>query len=580
LKEYGMTNELLELKQQGKAPQWLTLEGFQTLKSGYLLDGETPVDMYRRVSKSAAKNLNKPELEDKFYSIIYNNWLGLSTPIASNSGTERGLPVSCFGQYVQDSVDGIFKGYHETAMLTKNGGGIGKYYGAIRPRGAAIRGNGKSEGIIPWLKVDEQVIQSTAQGGVRRGAEAIYLEVEHGDIDEFIDIRRPTGDPSRRCQSSNFHHAVIISDDFMEKALNGAEHERNLWNKILKARVETGEPYLMFGDTANKKAPETFGGRKIYASQLCNEIFLPSSDEYTYVCVLSSLNLARYDEWKDTDTVKLAIMFLDAIVTEFNEKSKSIPGLDKARRMSEDARPLGLGVLGWHTLLQEKSIPFDSYESMMLNAEIFSKIRADADQATKELAKEYGACPWDTTGTRRNATLLAIAPTVSNSLISGGVSQGVEPIGANIYAQKSAKGTFIRKNPVLEKLLESKGLNTVEVWNQINKDKGSVKNVDGLSDLEKEVFFTAREINQFAIVRQAGQRQKWIDQGQSINLFFAMPDDVQNEEDKKKLAKYIHSVHLEAWQLGLKGLYYLRPESVLKGDSVFKDESDCKSCEA
>lgn len=571
---------LQELKEQGEAPPWLLEEGFKTLMSGYLLPNETPKGMYTRVSKAAASNLEKPELEKEFFNAIWNNWICPSTPIATNLGTERGLPISCYGQNISDSITGIFNSYHETAMLTKNGGGIGKYWGKIRARGMPIKGNGYSEGIVPWLKVDEQVTQSVGQGGVRRGSAAHYLDINHGDIEEFLDIRKQTGDLSRRCLSNNFHHAVCIDNDFMNKCISGDVKSRELWTKILKNRIETGEPYIMFKDTANITAPDVFKqqGFKIEASQLCNEIYLPSSEDYTYVCCLLSLNVARYNEWKNTNTVKLAIYLLDSVITEFIKKAYNIPGLQKAVNFAEDFRAVGMGVLGWHSLLQQENIPFDSFEAMQLNAEVFSKLKKESTEATKLLALEYGE-PFKCKGFGiRNATLMAVAPTMSNSLISGVLGQGIEPIVANIFAQKLAKGTNIRKNPVLEILLEQKGLNTFDIWEQINKNNGSVQAIKGLSSIEKEVFLTAYEINQHAIIKQAGQRQKFIDQGQSVNLFFPTPATL-NVDDKKKLGKYIHEVHLEAWKQGLKGLYYIRSESVLKGDSIYRDASECKACE-
>lgn len=574
---------LEQLKEAGEAPEWLTREGLSTLSSGYLLPGETPRTMYKRVAKAAADKLTKhPNIETKIYDYIWNNWICLSTPIASNLGTDRGLPVSCFGQAVDDSLDGIFKSYHETAMLTKNGGGIGKEWSKIRSRGMSIKGNGTSEGVVPWMKIEESVLQGVSQGSTRRGAGANYLDILHGDAEEFIDIRRQTGDPTRRCLSVNFHHALNIPDEFMNDMVSGNKKYRDLWEKLLKARIEMGEPYIHFSGNSNKNLPEWYktNGLSIRQSQLCNEIFLHSDPKHTFTCVLCSMNVARFDEWKNTDAVEIAIMMLDAVAEEFIQKAKLVPGFENAVRFTEKSRALGLGVLGWHTLLQSKLIAFDSFEAMQLNAQVFKFIKEKAELATTELAEKYGEVEWTRGFNRRNTHLLAVAPTVSNSLISGGVSQGIEPIAANIYSQKSAKGTFIRKNPALQAHLAKLGKDTLEVWEEINKNSGSVKTLKFLSDQEREVFATAREINQFAIVRQAGQRQKFIDQGQSVNLFFAVPKDIQDNNLRKKLGKYIHEVHMEAWQLGLKGLYYLRPESALKGDSVFKESSDCRACEA
>ena len=568
---------LEQLKEKDLAPVWLSSEALATLSNGYLLSGETPRDMYKRLSSTAASVLKRPDLEPEFFALFWNNWLCPSTPVASNLGTERGLPISCYGTYVPDSIDGIFQHYHEVAMLTKNGGGVGSYWGNIRARGTAIKGNGKSEGVVPWLAVEDRVALSVGQGGVRRAGLAEFLPIEHGDFDEFINIRRPLGDVNRQCL--NLHHGVNISDQFMQEMLSGNKQNRDKWTHLLKARVETGEPYMMFSDTAQRTAPFS---RKIHNTQLCTEIFLPNDEDHTYVCCLSSLNLARWDEWSvyrfqsGLSVVELSIYFLDAVMAEFISKAKNLPGFDKAVRFAEKSRALGLGVLGWHTLLQQKLLPFDSFQSMMLNAQIFSQLERESKNASELLGRCYGAPSWCDENSvqlnrpQRNLTLLAVAPTMSNSIISGGMSAGIEPIAANCYSMKSAKGTFIRKNTQLELLLSQKGINTVETWDKIIKAGGSVQGLSQLSTEEKDIFKTAREINQFAIVKQAGQRQKFLDQGQSLNLFF----------NADASAKYIHEVHLSAWQEGLKSLYYLRSESVLKGQkSLEYSKSDCASCE-
>lgn len=573
--------QLEDLKQRGEAPEWLTEEALVTLMGGYLLPDETPRGMYRRVSRAVAMRLKRPEMEEIFFNAIDKNWLCLATPVCANMGAERALPISCFSTHVNDTTNDIFMSYHEQAMLTKHGGGIGVYWGGVRGRGTPIKGGGVSEGVVPWLKINESVLQGVAQSGTRRGAGAMYLDIEHLDADEFIDIRRPTGDLTRRCLSTSFHHAIIIGDDWMNSMVEGDPIKRKLWERILKARLETGEPYLMWRDNANRDIPEAYRNNNlsVKTSNLCSEIFLHTDKDHTFVCCLSSLNLARYDEWKDSDLIRTAVWFLDGVMEEFLQKAKVLPGFERALRFAEKSRALGLGALGWHTLLQQKMVPFDSFEAMRLNAEIFSKIKKEGEAASRELATVYGEPEWCRGTGMRNTHISAIAPTVSNSLISGGVSQGVEPIVANLYAQKSAKGTFIRKNPALQKHLQKIDKDTFEVWQQINNDSGSVRNLSFLSDDEKEVFKTAREINQFAIVRQAAQRQRWIHQGQSINLFFALPQDLQDEGLKKKLARYIHEVHLEAWKGGLKSLYYLRGESAIKGDAVFREASDCKACE-
>jgi ribonucleoside-diphosphate reductase alpha chain len=562
---------LEQLKEKDLAPHWLSSEALATLSNGYLLSGETPRDMYKRLSTTAASILKRPDLEPEFFSLFWNNWLCPATPVASNLGTERGLPISCYGTYVPDSIDGIFQHYHEVAMLTKNGGGVGSYWGNIRPRGTNIKGNGKSEGVVPWLAVEDRVALSVGQGGVRRAGLAEFLPIEHGDFSEFINIRRPLGDSNRQCL--NLHHGVNISDKFMQEMMEGNKQNREHWGQLLKARVETGEPYMMFSDTANNTAPFS---RRINNTQLCTEIFLPNDDLHTYTCNLSSWNVARWDEFcnfifpSGISALELGVWFMEAVTQEFINKAKELAGFEKAIRFAVKARALGLGVLGYHTLLQQKLLPFDSFQSMMLNAQIFSKIKEESEKASTKLAVLYGEPEWCKGTGRRHLTLMAVAPTMSNSIISGGMSAGIEPIAANCYSMKSAKGTFIRKNAQLELILQLKGINTVEVWDTIIKSGGSVQSIKDLSSEEKEIFKTAREINQFAIVKQAGQRQKFIDQGQSVNLFFSADAS----------AKYIHEVHLSAWTEGLKSLYYLRSESVLKGQKTLEyQKSDCSSCE-
>lgn len=564
-------NELDALKVNGEAAHWMTIEGLKTLSNGYLLPNETPRGMYRRVSQAAASYYATPEVwAEKFFVALWNNWLCLSSPVAANLGTTRGLPISCNSVHIGDSVLSIFEKNLELAMLSKNGAGVGLYLGDVRARGASIKGNGKSEGIIPWSKLYDQTIQSVSQGSTRRGAAAVYLPIEHGDIDEFINIRRPTGDVNRRCL--NLNHGICITDEWMKSMLSGDKVKRSLWERTLLSRVETGEPYLFFTDNVNRANPDCYKdkGLSVKTSNICNEIYLHTDPEHSFVCCLSSLNLVRYDEWKDTDIIELSIRFLDAVIEEYIQKSEGIVGLEASRASAIKGRALGLGVLGWHSLLQQKMIPFDSFEAMQLNNEIFRTMRERSEAETKRLASELGEPEWCLNHQRRNTHLLACAPTVSNSLISGGHSAGIEPLAANIYSQKSAKGTFIRKNPALEALLEKQGKNALETWQSINEQAGSVQHLEFLSDLEKEVFLTARELNQHAIIKQAAQRQRWIDQGQSVNLFFA----------SNATPKYIHEVHLAAWEMGLKGLYYFRSEGVIKGDLASRSKEECAACEA
>jgi ribonucleoside-diphosphate reductase alpha chain len=562
--------ELQQLKQSGEAPQWLDIEGYRTLKGGYLLPNETPRMMYSRVAKAGAKQFTHENLEEKFFNIMWKNWLCLASPVASNMGTERGLPISCNTIHVDDSIDNIFMKQHELAMLSKNGAGVGVYLGDIRGRGTTISGNGKSEGIIPWAKCFDTTTIGVSQGATRRGATALYLPVDHLDIEEFINIRRPVGDMNRRCL--NVNNAVCISNEWMNSMLGGDEHKRSVWKEIIKARVETGEPYILFTDNVNDANPLAYKNNNltVKSSNLCNEIMLYTDKDHTFVCCLSSMNLMRWEEWKDTDAVELSIMFLDAVLSEYIQKATNKPGFESAVRSAVKGRAIGLGTLGWHSLLQSRMLPFDSFESMMLNANIFRTIQQRSIKASQELAKLYGEPLWCKGTGMRNTHLNAQAPTVSNSIISGGWSAGIEPIAANIFSQKTAKGTFIRKNKILEHILDKKEKNTSEVWKSITENNGSVQHLNILTDLEKSVFLTAREINQFSIIKQASQRQKFIDQGQSLNLFFGANSD----------PKYINQVHIEAYHAGLKGLYYLRTEGVLKGDLASRSKEECASCEA
>ena len=564
-------SKLDDLKKSNDAPQWMENEGYQTLINGYLLNDETPKQMYQRLAKAAGSYYPKSaKYEEKFFDILWKNWLCPASPICSNFGTDRGLPISCNSIHCADSIDSIFTKNYELATLSKNGAGVGIYFGDIRGRGASIKGNGFSEGTIPWAKVFDTTTVSISQGSTRRGASAIYLPIEHLDIEEFINIRKPIGDINRRCL--NINHGICISDEWMQSMIDGDKTKRKLWEEILTNRVSTGEPYLFFTDNINKNNPECYkkNNLTVKTSNICTEITLFTDPEHTFVCCLSSLNLVKYNEWKDTNAINLSIRFLEAVLSEYIKKTEHMKGMEASRLSAIKGRALGLGVLGWHTLLQERSIPFDSFDAMQLNAEIFRTIRAKAEEETIILARELGEPEWCKGFNRRNTHLLACAPTVSNSTISGGYSAGIEPISANIFVQKSAKGTFIRKNATLEKLLETKGKNTSEVWKSINEQNGSVQHLSFLSKEEKEVFLTAREINQHAIIKLAVQRQKWVDQAQSVNLFFAANSS----------PKYIHEVHLEAWKMGLKTLYYLRSEGVIKSDLASRSSEECKACEA
>ena len=566
-------SKLQELQEQGLAPTWMTEEGYSTISKGYLLEGETPRDMYRRVARAAAKNINEPALENEFFDITYEkNWLCPASPVLSNLGTNRGLPISCYGIDTPDSVDGIYKSVHEMAMLTKHGGGVGISLSRIRGRGELIKGgaNGKSEGIVPWAKCYDTAIVSTSQGNVRRGAAAINLDVDHSDFEEFLQMRKPSGDVNRQCL--NIHQSAVVSDDFMYRVEKGNVAARKKWIEILKTRLETGEPYIMFKDTINNANPLAYKQNNLEVSMtnICSEIALFTDELHSFICCLSSLNLVRFDEWKDSNLVGLTVKFLNGVLNEFIDRAQILPGFKRVIRSAVKGRALGVGVLGWHTLLQQKGLSFDSFEAMMLNAQVFKTIHEKAISASKELAVIHGEPEWCKGTGMYNTHLIAIAPTRSNSIISGDVSPGIEPIIANAYVDKTAKGVFIRKNKTLIAALEVHNKNTDEVWKQILVDNGSVQSLKFLTDQEKEVFKTAYEINQKAIIRQAGQRQKYVDQAQSMNLFFPADAD----------PRWFHEVHMEAWKAGVKTMYYCRSSSVIKGDVASRGDDDCKACES
>jgi ribonucleoside-diphosphate reductase alpha chain len=551
-------------------PTWMDEISLATVSKGYLIPGETPKIAYRRVAKASASRLRKPELENKFYKLIWNGWLGLASPVFSNMGTDRGLPISCFGVDTPDSVRGIGLTNAELMKLTSQGGGVGISVSRIRPRGTTITSNGKSEGVVPWCKIYDSTIIATNQGNVRRGAASVNLDINHPDIEEYLQIRRPKGDPNRQCL--NLHQCVVVDDVFMRKLESRDQEAMTLWAEILKSRMETGEPYIMYKDNVNKNNPIAYlmNNLDVSMTNICTEITLFTDEEHSFICCLSSLNLARYDEWKDTDTVEMATWFLDGVMQEFIEKSNGKESLKRTHQHAKKGRALGLGVMGWHTFLQQKQLPFNSIASTAHTHNIFSDIRSKAEKASRDLFINYGEPLWCKGTGMRNTHLLAIAPTVSNSVITGGISAGIEPLPANIYTFNGAKGTFIRKNKVLQNLLIEKDEDKDKWWDQMLKDGGSVQNLPDniLSPQEKELFLTFSEINQLELVRQSAIRQRYLDQTQSLNLSFDPGDS----------PKWINQVHIEAWKLGVKTLYYLRTDSVIKGD-LGSRMADCISCD-
>ncbi len=550
-------------------PNFLDEVALSTISKGYLLPGETPKKAYRRVANAVAARLNRPDLENKFFKYIWNGWIGLASPVLSNTGTDRGLPISCFGIDTPDSIRGIGLTNAELMRLTSLGGGVGISLSRIRERGSPIKGNGKSEGIVPWAKIYDSTIIATNQGSVRRGAASVNLDINHLDIGEFLQIRRPKGDPNRQCL--NLHQCVIVDDAFMKKLNDRDQESMELWLEILKARVETGEPYIMFKDNVNKDNPMAYlmNNLDVSMTNICSEITLHTDEEHSFICCLSSLNLAKYDEWKNTDVVETAIYFLDGVMQEFIDKTEGKEAMKRTYRHAVKGRALGLGVMGWHTFLQKKDLPFNSIASTAWTHTIFSQIKLKAESASRQLAQEYGEPLWCKGTGMRNTHLLAVAPTVSNSRI-GGCSAGIEPQPANVYTFNGAKGTFIVKNPELIKRLKKTGHDTEKVWDQILVDNGSVQNLSSeiLNEEDKEVFLTFSEINQLGLVQQAALRQKYIDQTQSLNLCFDPTDS----------PRWINQVHMESWKLGIKTLYYLRTDSVIKGD-LGSRMAECSGCE-
>lgn len=568
---------LIETKAQGDAPEWLSIEGFSVISKGYLLPGETPKKAWQRVTSGSIRTYIGDARADRVFSYLWKGWLGLASPVFSNLNTTRGLPISCYSIHVEDSIDGIADSNKELMNLAKHGGGVGVFWGDVRARGSLIQNgdNGKSEGVIPFVHIQDSTTLATNQGSVRRGASAAWLPIEHGDAEEFIRMRKPSGDVNR--QNLNIHHGVTITDDFM-KSLKDENHpdckrNRELWKELLKTRLETGEPYIMFSDNVNKNAPECYKANnlKISTSNICSEILLHTDSDHSFVCCLSSVNLDKYDEWKDDECfISDCVWFLDAVMEDFINKAKHIKGFERAVRFAEKSRALGLGVLGWHSLLQKKNLPFDCFDSMMLNTEIFRKLNVESTKASQHLAIEKGEPEWCKGFGVRNSHRLALAPTATNSVISGGVSPGIEPIIANAFLQKTAKGTFMKRNTYLAPVLEKYGQNTDEVWKSIALNNGSVLHLDFLSEHEKSVFKTAYEINQVAIVRQAASRQKYIDQGQSLNIF--VPCTVN--------AKDFHDLHYLAWEQGVRTLYYSRSTSAMSAVTKSNiDKTECKSCE-
>ncbi len=539
--------------------RWLNDYSKQFLSHGYLLPGETAEERITLIAKTAEKILGKAGFADKFYDYMSKGYYSLSTPVFANFGLERGLPISCFGSYIEDNMASILYTQAEVGMMSKYGGGCSGYFGALRPRGSEITNNGTSSGAVHFMNLFESLINVVSQGSVRRGHFAPYLPVEHPDIEEFLNI----GMEGNEIQKLT--HGVTVTNAWLEEMVAGDEKKRDIWAKIIQRRTMMGYPYIFFTDNVNNNTVDVYKdkGLKIYASNMCTEIMLPSKKDWSFVCNLSSMNLLYYDEWKNTDAVETMVQFLDAVMTEFIQKLEKLRDsneeserqgfyfMQRAYNFAVENRALGLGALGWHSYLQSKMIAFESQEARGLNREIFQTIHDRAYAASAELAKEYGEPAILKGYGRRNTTLLAVAPNTSSAFIIGQVSQSIEPWLSNCYVKDLAKIKTTIKNSALEKLLEERGQNTRETWQFIRDHDGSVQHLDCLSQEEKDVFKTFSEIDQYAIIDQAADRQKFIDQGVSLNLMI----------NPKTPAKDINALYLDAWRQGIKTLYYQHSKS-------------------
>lgn len=561
--------------QDPKGFEWLTEHSRNFLASGYLSPGVSAEERIREIAERAQEILGIPGYADKFYHYMSQGFYSLASPVWSNFGKRRGLPISCFGSHIGDDMGNILYTQSEVGMMSKLGGGTSGYFGKIRHRGAEVKNNGQASGAVHIMQLFESMVDVVSQGSVRRGRFSPYLPVEHPDIMEFLEIGTE-GNPIQELT-----HGVTVTNEWMQEMVDGDDEKRSIWAKVLQRRGEMGYPYIFFKDNANNAAADVYKEKElpIYASNLCTEIMLPSNDDWSFVCVLSSVNLLHYEQWKDTDAVETMVYFLDAVITEFIDKLEAYRDSDsredrqtflfmeRAYNFAKDNRALGLGVLGWHSLLQSKMLPLDSQKAYDLNNEIFKVIKEKSYKASEELAEKFGEPEVLKGYGRRNATLNAIAPTTSSAFILGQVSQGIEPIWSNVYVKDIAKIKTTIKNSYLEALLEDKGFNTPEVWRDIRNNDGSVQHLGFLTQDEKDVFKTYSEIDQLDLIYQAAHRQNYIDQGQSLNIIVhpEMP------------VKEINKIHVTAWKLGLKSLYY---QHSMNAAQKFAQKKDCASCEA
>lgn len=542
--------------------RWLTKESQTFLERDYLLPGQTVEERVEIIAKYAEEILNIPGYAAKFVDYFSKGWFSLSTPIWTNFGTSRGLSISCFGSHISDSMESILNTHAEVGMMSKIGGGTSAFFGDLRPRGALIRNNGESYGSVHFMKLFDTLINVVSQGRTRRGNFAAYLPIDHKDVPELLEVKKE-GNPIQ-----DLYTGVTVSNAWMQSMIDGDMEKRQTWAKVIETRTNTGFPYIIFSDNVNQETVDVYKDKsmKINHSNLCTEICLPNSETESFVCDLSSMNILYYDEWKDTDAVETLVFLLDAVMTDFINRASGIAFMEKAVNFAKNHRALGVGWLGWHSYLQSKMIPFESMEAKLLNSRVAATIKKSAWDASAKLAELFGEPEVLKGYGRRNTTLTAIAPTKSSAFILGQVSEGIEPHRANYYIKDLQKGKFTIKNLQLEALLESKGKNTEKVWDSILKNSGSVQHLTFLTQKEKDVFKTFIEISPKEIVIQASQRQKFIDQSQSLNLMI----------DPKVPAKEVNALLIEAWQLGVKSLYYQISVNAAQQLTRFLS---CTSCE-
>ncbi|MCS3678268.1 ribonucleoside-diphosphate reductase alpha chain [Salinibacter ruber] len=544
---------------------WLNDEARTFLRRGYLLEGTGPEDRVREIAEHAEGLLEMDGFADRFYEYMARGYYSLASPVWANFGLDRGLPISCFGSYIDDSMEAILDTHAEVGMMTKVGGGTSGYFGDVRPRGTSITNNGTSNGTYPFAQLFDKIINVVSQGETRRGHFAGYIDIEHPDVEEWLNIQTE-GDAIQTMM-----YGVVVGDDWMEAMIDGDSDKRALWAKVVESRMNLGIPYILFRGNVQDGRPQVYKdkGYDVHASNLCSEVLLPSGPDESFVCCLSSMNALHYDDWKDTDAVETLTQFLDAVMQEFIDGAKGMAHMDRAVRFAKRHRAIGIGILGWHSYLQSNRIPFESAEASLTGAEIAKTIKERSYAASAELADRFGEPPVLEGYGRRNATTMAVAPTKSSSFILGQVSPSIEPIKSNYFVQDRAKMKVTYKNPHLKALLQEKGRDTDAVWDEIALRDGSVQHLDFLSDEEKDVFKTFSEISQMAIIDQAAGRQKHIDQSQSLNLAI---------DPGSTPVKDINRLYVEAWKKGVKSLYY--QHGVNAAQSFSRDLLACKACEA